>query len=264
MEKYCIANAHAHIFPEKIAAKAVRSIGDFYDLHMGSSGLADALLADGSAIGTEVYLVCSTATTPAQVESINNFIIREVALHPEFMGFATMHPGYPDIEAEIARAAAAGLRGVKLHPDFQRFNIDDPAALPIYRACCENGLAVLFHAGDPRYDYSAPAQLASVARRFPELLCMAAHFGGYGRWDDVGVYEGLENVVFDTSSALFSLPPARARELIGRFGPEKFLFGTDFPMWESEPELQRFLALQLDEKTQKLILRENFRRIFGR
>ena len=49
MEKYCIANAHAHIFPEKIAAKAVRSIGDFYDLHMGSSGLADALLADGSA-----------------------------------------------------------------------------------------------------------------------------------------------------------------------------------------------------------------------
>lgn len=264
MEKMKIANAHTHIFPSKIAGKAVKAIGDFYDLHMGGGGTSETLIKDGAAIGTEVYLVCSSATTAAQVESINDFIIGECSAHPEFMGFATMHPGYGRIEEETERAAAAGMRGIKLHPDFQKFDIDDPAAMPIYRACQKNGLAVLFHAGDPRYDYSSPYRLTKVAAQFPDMLCMAAHFGGFGRWQDVKAYDGLDSVVFDTSSALFMLSVPEALAIIDRFGPKKFLFGTDFPMWEAVPELARFDALGLGEDDRRLILRENFRRIFGR
>ena len=163
MEKERIIDAHTHIFPMKIAAKAVASIGDFYDLAMhDGQGTAEALLKSGREIGTERYLVCSTATKPAQVKSINDFIWEESALHPEFIPFATMHPDLEDLEQEMERILERGYYGIKLHPDFQEFNIDDDRAMEIYRMA-EGRLAILFHTGDPRYDYSAPRRMERVA-----------------------------------------------------------------------------------------------------
>lgn len=258
-----IADAHAHIFPAKIAQKAVGAIGDFYSIPMCHPGSPQALLESGSAIGVKKYLVCSTATHPGQVVSINSFIRDCCGEHPEFLGFATLHPDYQDIPGEVRRILETGLRGVKLHPDFQRFSIDDPAAFPLYEACAEAGLPILFHTGDDRYDWSAPTRMAAVARRFPRLTCIAAHFGGYNHWQDVEVYRELPNVWFDTSSALFRLPPERALQLIEVLGHRRFLFGTDFPMWDHRQELDRFLALGLPEEVRDDILSRNFQRLFG-
>ncbi len=262
-QKLIITDAHTHIFPSKIAEKAVGAIGEFYDIPMCHPGSPEALLKSGSAIGVRKYLVCSTATRPAQVVSINDFIRDCCKAHPEFLGFGTLHPGYEDIPGEVARLGELGLRGVKLHPDFQRFNIDDPAAFPIYRSCQERGLPVLFHTGDKRYDWSAPARMAAIARQFPGLTCIAAHFGGYNHWQDVEVYKDLHNVWFDTSSALFKLPRERALYLIELMGHRRFLFGTDFPMWDHREELERFLSLGLPEEVRDDILYRNFRRLFG-
>ena len=134
-----ITDAHAHIFPPKIAQKAVGSIGDFYHIPMSHPGSPEALLQSGAAIGTRKYLVCSTATRPAQVVSINDFIQNCCQQHKELLGFATLHPAFEDIPGEVSRVAGLGLRGVKLHPDFQQFCIDDPAAFPIYDACAAAG-----------------------------------------------------------------------------------------------------------------------------
>ena len=257
-----ITDAHAHIFPPKIAQKAVGSIGDFYHIPMSHPGSPEALLQSGAAIGTRKYLVCSTATRPAQVVSINDFIQNCCQQHKELLGFATLHPAFEDIPGEVSRVAGLGLRGVKLHPDFQQFCIDDPAAFPIYDACAAAGLPILFHTGDDRYDWSAPARLAVVARRFPKLTCIAAHFGGYNHWQDVEVYRSLPNVWFDTSSTLFKLPRDRALELLDILGTRRFLFGTDFPMWDHREELDRVLALGLPEEARDDILHRNFQRLF--
>lgn len=262
-EPLTIADAHTHIFPAKIAEKAVGSIGGFYHLPMCHSGSPEALLQSGGAIGVKRYLVCSTATRPGQVASINDFIEDCCHRHHEFLGFATLHPALEDIPGEVDRILELGLRGVKLHPDFQRFCIDDPAAFPIYEACAAARLPILFHTGDDRYDWSAPARMAAVARRFPSLTCIAAHFGGYNHWQDVEVYRDLPNVWFDTSSTLFKLPKERALELLDTLGTHRFLFGTDFPMWDHREELERFLALGLDEETRDGILYKNFQRLFG-
>ena len=126
MEKERIIDAHAHIFPEKIAAKAVASIGDFYDLTMhDGNGTAEALLESGKQIGTERYLVCSTATKPGQVQAINDFIWAESQAHPEFVPFATLHPEMEGLEEEMERILSRGYYGLKLHPDFQEFHIHD-------------------------------------------------------------------------------------------------------------------------------------------
>lgn len=262
-EKLIITDAHTHIFPGKIAEKAVGSIGDFYGIPMCHPGSPEALLASGGVIGVRKYLVCSTATRPGQVESINDFIVESCAAHPEFLGFGTLHPGFPDIPGEVRRISELGLRGVKLHPDFQQFNIDDPDAFPIYESCAQAGLPILFHTGDARYDWSAPARMAAVAKRYPSLTCIAAHFGGYNHWQDVDIYRELPNVWFDTSSSLFKLPRERVLSLIGMMGHRRFLFGTDFPMWDHREELERFLALELPAEVRDDILYRNFQRLFG-
>jgi len=114
-----VINSHCHIYPSKIAARAVEGIGDFYDLHMSLNGSVDDLIKDGNKVGVVHYLVHSVATTPKQVKSINEFISEEVKAHPDlFTGFGTLHPDSEDIEADLDYLIELGLKGVKVHPDF--------------------------------------------------------------------------------------------------------------------------------------------------
>ena len=87
-----IIDAHAHIYPEKIAKKATDTIGVFYDIKMEMpAGTAERLLEDGKRAGISRYIVHSVATTAHQVRSINEFIKREIEAHSEFIGFITLH-----------------------------------------------------------------------------------------------------------------------------------------------------------------------------
>ncbi len=257
-----IVDAHSHIFPKKIADKATQSIGNFYDAKMLHTGTPQLLLESGEKIDTAKYLVSSTATKPEQVEPINTFIAEECSKHPEFFGFGTMHPGYDHIEEEIERIVALGLHGVKLHPDFQQFYIDDPDVMPMYRIIERAGLPILFHTGDKRLDYSAPRRLHDVAVKLPGLTCIAAHFGGYNSWSEGAMNLLLPNVYFDTSSSLSVLTRDQAVGLLDHFGVDRFMFGTDFPMWDHEQELKRLLALGLSDEQLDQILYQNFQRIF--
>ena len=255
-KKYRIIDAHCHIYPQKIAAKAVAAIGNFYNIVMGEDGTSASLIAEGERIGVEKYVVHSTATTVHQVRSINEYIYSEMTAHPEFIGFMTLHNEMDGaaIEAEVELAISRGMKGVKLHPDFQKFNIDD--AENIY-AVTKGRLPVLLHMGDKRYDFSSPARLRKMAEKYPDQIFIGAHFGGYSVWDKVECLKDLPNVYFDTSSSLFALDKARAADLIRRFGHERYFFGTDFPMWKHEEELARFLALPLTEEEREDILYNN-------
>lgn len=259
-----IIDAHSHIFPEKIAVKATESIGNFYAQPMVDVGCVEALLQSANRAGVDRVLVCSTATKATQVESINRFIAAAVHEHPVFFGLGTMIPGYEHIEQELDRCLELGLIGVKLHPDFQAFHIDDEAAFPIYAAAQERQMPILFHTGDHRYSYSKPERMARVAKLFPKLTCIAAHFGGWSEWDQLDAYEGIENVVFDTSSTFgFREDPAYFASLVRRFGAERFMFGVDFPMWEHESELARFYKLPLTDEEREQLLYKTAMRVFG-
>ncbi len=255
-KKYRIIDAHCHIYPQKIAAKAVTAIGNFYNIAMGEDGTSASLVAEGEKIGVEKYVVHSTATTVHQVRSINEYIYSEMLSHPEFIGFMTLHNEMETeaIEAEVELAISRGMKGVKLHPDFQKFNIDD--AENIY-AVTKGRLPVLLHMGDKRYDFSSPARLRKMAEKYPDQIFIGAHFGGYSVWDKVECLKDLPNVYFDTSSSLFALDKQRATDLIRRFGHERYFFGTDFPMWKPDEELARFLALPLTEEEREDILYNN-------
>ncbi len=259
---YRAADTHAHIYPGKLAEKATASVGEFYHAKMENVGLPHVLLEKGKKAGVDRFLVCSVATKVSQVRSINEFIERKCKQYPEFVGLAAWHQDVEDISAELDDIQSRGLRGIKLHPDFQEFYIDDPGMLPFYQEADRRGLPVLFHTGDCRTDFSSPRRLMNVLERIPDFTCIAAHLGGYTEWEEARQALHGTNVYVDTSSSLFALTKEQARGSIEHFGVEHTMFGTDFPMWEPEIEVRRFLDLGLTEEENRLIFYDNFARLF--
>lgn len=262
MQMYDIIDIHAHIFPDKIAEKAAASIGRYYGVKMRHNGTVENLLKSGSRINVSRYVVHSSATVVEQVMAINDYIAETQASHPEITGFATLHPGLKDVAAEVDRVIGLGLKGIKLHPEFQHFSIDDDDMMPIYEAV-EGRLPVLIHMGDENVDSSSPVRLSRVLDRFPGLVVIAAHFGGYRMWDLSYKYLVGRNVYLDTSSSLAFIGPERAADMIRKHGAEKVLFGSDYPMWDHGEELERFLAIGLTEEERRAILFENAEKLLA-
>jgi predicted TIM-barrel fold metal-dependent hydrolase len=256
-----IIDFHAHIYPAKIAERATQAISHFYDAPMAFYGSVSELLKSGETIGVERYIVHSTATKSDQVGSINDFIIGEIEKEPRFVGFGTLHPDFTGTRDELERITGRGLKGIKLHPDFQRFEIDCARMDPVYEQIEAAGLPVLVHAGDARFDFSGPRRIARVLDRHPGLKVVAAHFGGYTEWEESLEVLAGRNLWFDTSSTFWKISPELAVKIIVKHGTSRFLFGSDFPMWRHDDELGRFLALGLDEKANAEILHENAERL---
>ena len=283
INQYTIIDSHCHVYPEKIAARAVESTDQFYDTHAHGKGTVTDLLTAGAAAGCDGYVIQSVASTPHHVESINRFIVTAIAEaeaaghHGRLTGLGTLHPDHPDLRGAMEAIVGSGLHGVKLHPDMQKFDIDDEKAYPIYALCAEYGLPILMHMGDPRFNYSHPDRLYRVLTDFPTLTVVAAHMGGWANWDYACErLSGFANLYVDTSSSMAtpakeygiqpyveSLSPAHTAALIRKWGAEKVLFGSDYPMWSQAEDLAVFFAMGLTEDENRMILSENAKRVFS-
>jgi len=258
-----IIDTHAHIFPEKIASKATHVIGEFYSVEaMADVGSSDKLLESGEKAGITQYLVFSTATVEKQVKSINDFIISEAEKHKEFIPVGTMHVDFKEFEEEIERINGKGIKGIKLHPDFQKFNFDDERMNPIYKLLEEKDMFVVTHSGDYRHGFSHPLRVAKIAEKFKKLRIIAAHCGGWSQWAIARDCLALPNVYVDTSSSIGFSKKEVIHKTIETFGEEKIFFGTDFPMWKHDEELKRLYDLKLKEDIMEKILYKNFEEFY--
>lgn len=259
-----VIDFHSHIYPEKIADRAIASTGAFYSIPMKGRGTPEDLL--GRAGPVDRFVVFSAAAVPAQVESVNNYIAMVCgptgAGAGRFTGFGTLHPGTKNPGEEIERMQSLGLRGVKFHPDMQKFNIDDSRMMKVY-ALLEGKLPVIFHTGDYRYSSSHPERLAAVLDAFPRLTVIAAHFGGWSLFDLALEYFAARSCYLDISSSLPYLGRRRAEELIRRYGAGRILFGSDYPIWDPRECLKDFLELRLSSAEQEQILSLTAREILG-
>ena len=261
--KYII-DSHAHIFPDKIAQKASDNIGSFYDLFMNYDGTVDTLISEGNECGITKYVVQSVATVVHQVKHINDFIVSSVKKYPDkLIGFGSLHPDMDGAEEEVDRLISNGLLGIKLHPDFQKFAINDEKALRLYEIVGEK-LPFLIHTGDKRYKYSNPSLMADAAKRFPHVRFIAAHFGGWSEWDDAQrELAGLDNIFVDTSSSFYSMNPEKAAELINRFGSDRVFFGTDYPMWKAKDDLKFLQQVPVSDDVKEKVLWKNINTFLG-
>ena len=284
-----IIDCHTHVYPAKIAAKASKAINAFYeDDHLDSSessdqirkefirimqgfidsmhterfaypdikGTIEGALVECAGTPIKYHLIYSVATTPAQVTSINNYIAQTCEQHPSCIGFAAMHQDFENPAAELDRVQALGLRGIKLHPDFQQVNIDDPRLEPLYEAAQKRNMPITIHTGDYRYDCSNPKRLVNVLKAFPGLVVDAAHMGGWsctdqwlGDLSEKNLGKSTAKRCFvDTSSSTRVLTRAQMKAAIENYGIERVMYGSDYPMWNPAEELKRFMALGLSDK----------------
>lgn len=270
---YRVTDAHAHIYKEKIAAKASAAIGDFYeansyDVQMWEDHpVPEVLRMRGAQAGIDQFLVFSVATTAHQVGGINSFIAKACAQYPEFVGLGTAHPESEDFEAVVEDVLDKQLLGIKLHPDMQRFNIDDPGMMPLYRAAEQADIVMLFHVGDERFDFSNPLRLARVIEAYPRLRIHAAHLGCCRIWEQRPLVLAAESLkgarlMFDSSSMLGWAPLEAVREVIDCIGYDRVMWGTDFPMWSPQAELDRLFALGYSAEENAAMLYDNFARFY--
>jgi len=235
-----VVDIHVHIYPPKIAAKATDAVGAFYGIPMYGNGSSEMLLQRSQ--GIDYQIVHSVATTPRQVISINDFIAEECKLHPSFIGFATMQQDFQDVESELDRALELGLCGVKIHPDIQQVDADDPRMMALYAAAEKRNMPLIIHAGDYRYDYSHPRRIAHILHEFPKLRVNAAHLGGWSLPHGGLDWLKNENCFVDMSSSMYG-DMNKTREIIEAFGADRVMFGSDFPMWDPESELHKLQAM---------------------
>ena len=258
-----IIDIHTHVYPDPIAQKATDSIKDFYGLGGGGmNGTVSMLKQRGAMAGISQYVVLPVAVMPERTRHINDFILQQVAENPEFVGFGTVHAEMEAIADEAEYIMAKGLRGIKMHPDTQRFAIDDARLFPMYEAI-SGRIPVILHMGDHRYDYSQPFRLRRVLELFPRLDAIAAHFGGYGMYEIA--YDQLrdKNCIFDISSSMMFMEPGVAEDYIGRYGAERMAYGTDYPLWDPVHEVAAFKKLKLTDDQFEQIASKTAERFLG-
>ncbi len=258
-----VFDIHTHTYPEAISEKAVVNLGKFYNFIVHGKGTYAHLESQAEVNHVHGYLLFSVATNAHQVEKVNTSIanLAELSRSHGFLtvGFAGMHQDYPDFEKEINRAVSIGLKGVKIHPDIQAVDIDDPRLLKLYEII-EGRIPLYLHMGDdrPQYRFSEAGKLVRVMEMFPKLEVVAAHLGGYKAWDTaVPLLAGRKNLWFDTSSALWAMTTERAEQIIHTLGTENVMFGTDYPVRNVEEELELFFRIPMSDREREDILWNN-------
>ena len=232
-------DTHCHVFHPKIADKALAQLTAHYGIQPVGTGLLDDLLARADRAGIGRVVVHTAATDAAQVIPANNWALELMRQSPRVTAFGTLHPDYPDPEKELDRLARAGVVGLKFHPDFQGFFLDDPKFYALMEAVGSR-FTLMIHVGDtlpPEQNPSCPIKLARLRREFPGPVMIAAHLGGYLHWSFAVEHLAGQDVYLDTSSSLRFVPEATLRALIKRHPADRLLFGSDYPLFDPGDEI---------------------------
>ncbi len=263
--KYYVIDAHCHIYPPKIALLAIRHTDEFYSEKSSEKGITEHLIESSKGSGVDKFLVQSVATTERQVQRINEFIAKEVENNSQkLIGLGTIHPRSEDMLGDVRHLYELGLKGIKIHPDIQGFAVDDKGYVKAYEICSKLNLPILMHTGDNRYDLSNPNRLLPILKEFKDLTVIGAHFGGYSIWEEASKqYAGIENFYVDCSSSFNYLDKKIIKEMIYRYGTDRVLFGSDYPMWNAKKEIETLLSLNLDESDYHKIFSENAKKVYN-
>ena len=234
-----IFDTHTHVFPDKIADKAIAHLREkSKGIPAFTKGTFADLEARALKAGYTAWMNCPVVTHPGQAQGVNAWAAEHN--HWPSLSLGGVHPDDDDVSGILHHIADLGLHGLKLHPEYQEFNLLEPRMEKIWNTLEELSMPVLIHAGqdigfEPPF-HSCPADFAELSRRHPALTIVAAHCGGWRLWDDVEKFLPGTGVFIDTSfSKLYMKDPIQFLRLIRAVGTDKVLFGTDSP-WQDLPD----------------------------
>ncbi len=240
-----IIDFHTHAFPDKLARRAVDSL----KVHIDREPLTDGTLGDLTkkmkSWGIDISVVCNIATNAKQTDNVNSFAVESAEKYPEIMPLGSVHPMCEDVEFQLSRITGANLPGIKLHPDYMGFDIDDPIYDTIFELCSSLGLFVIIHAGldvcSPEHIHATPDMILRVTERHPSLKLVCAHFGANCMWDEVLEKLCGRPLWIDTSLAYVEDHDRDTlKHILTSHDPDRILFASDCP-WCPPDENVRFI-----------------------
>lgn len=266
MPKAMLIDFHTHAFPDRIAARAIEKLRYASGgMKPQTDGTIASLKSEMQKDGVDLSVVQCIATNPKQQTDVNNFAI-EINRDPALFAFASVHPDARNALEELERVHDAGILGIKFHPEYQGFSVNDPKMKPIYRKISALGLITLFHAGQdygypPPY-HCMPDQLREALKWFDSPV-IAAHWGAAGYGTEVIRTLCGENVYFDLSFGYCAMPKSIAQTIVDRHGADHLLFASDMPWHRPEWELRLINTLELSESQREKILFGNAKRLLS-
>jgi uncharacterized protein len=254
-----ILDSHTHVWPDKVAKAALGKPSG--ELERKGDGTVAGLLASMDRAGVERSVVLGVGNTADKVASANRWV---GSLDPaRFVGFGSIHPDL-SVEENVAGLREHRLKGVKVHPLFQGYALDDPRLIAILDAL-RGEFAVVIHVGHggKGHDRCTPQMLVDLVRELPDLDVIACHFGGYRLPDEVEERIIGLPVLVDTSwpPGIAAVDPARVRRWIERHGPERVIFGSDWPMGDPAEDLAAIRGLGLSDADTDAVLGGNLARV---
>ncbi len=265
---------HTHAFPEKIAERAIASLeqniidvsGDGPWAHAKHGGTVDALKQSMHENGVDISVVMPIATTLTQSTSINRFAA-EINGHDGLYSFGSLHPLQENAEAELENIKSLGLKGIKLHPEYQKFYINSAESIRVLKKAEELGLYVLLHAGEdagmmPPF-HCTPELLADALGHLSGGNIIAAHMGGYNLNEDFSKLLAGSNIFIDTSYCLDKIPVELAEGIIKKHGANRVLFGSDSPWEKPQAIIDGLKRLNLTQEEFDMITFKNAAEILG-
>ena len=262
-----IFDAHTHAFPDAIATRAMFTLSDKSVLPYFNDGTFSGLAGYEAAGGAEGFLILPIATTPRQTRAVNDWAAAQVG-RDGARAFGSVHPDCEDLGDQLDHIVELGLPGVKLHPEYQEFAVDEPRMFDVYRALFERRLIICFHAGvDIGYAPPVrgnPARIARVCDAFPEGRVIAAHMGGYRMADEARqTLLNRPNLWMDTSFSAQEMAPEELRDMIRAHGAERVMFGTDSPWTEFGESLRAVTESGLTQTELDLVLYKSAAALLG-
>ncbi len=257
---------HTHCFPNKIAEIAIPKLSYCSGgLMPYTDGTVSGLKSSMQKHGVAVSVVLSIATNAHQQKSVNDFAA-SINDNKNIFAFGSVYPFSDDAFSELERIKQLGLKGVKLHPDYQGFNVDDVRLMPLYKKISELGLITVFHAG---FDYgfappygATPEKMARAIDWFNSPV-VAAHWGGINCNEDVIKYLCGKNIYFDVSFGYSMMPRYYADKIMQLHTPDKMLFGTDTPWHTPDMEMRLLNNLELSNDDMDKITHKNAEKLLG-
>ena len=247
-----------------------------------SDGTASGLRTSMQAAGIDWSVVLPVATNPLKVCSMND-LSAQLSGREGLVYFACIHPQMENAEQELARAAALGMKGVKIHPVYQEVDIDDVRFVRILAKAGELGLTVVMHAGDdigfPGEVRCSPEMIRRALEQAGPVRLICAHMGGWRNWERVAECLADTSVMLDTAFSLGEITPLEQGyytpeqlhmldaeafcQLVKAFGPGRIVFGTDCPWADQQSSLEQLRQLPLAEGDRQAILGDNAARLLG-
>jgi uncharacterized protein len=205
--------------------------------------------------------------SPSDIEYGNDFLLRLQRANPtRVRGYVVVNPNFTQHAlAELARCLDAGMVGIKLAASRRA---DDPLLDPVCQAARDRGVPVLHHIWQhrrreyPGQEASDASELATLARRHPEVTFLLAHIGGGGDWiHSLAALRRVPNIMVDLSGS--GVDGGMLEACVQAVGVERLLWGCDLTIDTGWAKL-RYLEHVLTSADLDLVRWRNAARVFPR